>query len=171
MGFSHFGGERWLSSQLFPVLPPKSDLSAFSPLFVLGLTSIHLGGFLRLWCYRTLGNFFTFEISIRPDHKLITRGPYGIVRHPSYLGVALIHTGAIIFGSRPDSYFNTCGVFSAYPIVRWVFIAWAAMLGWFVYSLVVVRPTVEDRNLKAAFGKEWDDYHQRVPFKILPRLY
>lgn len=167
----HFRGVGAVSKRLCPRLPSKEELSTMSPLFVLGMTCIYLGGFLRLWCYQALGKFFTFEISIRPGHKLITHGPYGIVRHPSYLGIALVLTGIIIAEASPNSYLTSCGVFATYPVVRWIFVGWAAMLEWFVYSLAIVRPAVEDSNLRAAFGEEWEEYHKRVPFKILPGIF
>jgi len=44
---------------------------------------------------------FTFEMSIRKNHKLITSGPYAIVRHPSYVGVILVASGLmLIHGSK-----------------------------------------------------------------------
>jgi protein-S-isoprenylcysteine O-methyltransferase Ste14 len=35
---------------------------------------------------RTLGGFFSEAVRITPEHKLITSGPYRLVRHPIYLG-------------------------------------------------------------------------------------
>ena len=46
------------------------------------------GGLLRLHCYRTLGRFFTFDVSIHEGHQLVTTGSYSIVRHPSYTHLA-----------------------------------------------------------------------------------
>ncbi|KAF9230069.1 hypothetical protein BU15DRAFT_57612, partial [Melanogaster broomeanus] len=45
-----------------------------SLLFVIAGTSSILGGLLRLLCYRTLGQFFTFQLSIRKSHALVTTG-------------------------------------------------------------------------------------------------
>jgi hypothetical protein len=36
----------------------------------LGVAAMILGGSLRLWCYRTLGHFFTFNVSPIPLDKL-----------------------------------------------------------------------------------------------------
>lgn len=116
-----------------------------------------------------MGKLFTFEISIRPGHKLITDGPYSIVRHPSYLGTALICTGVVVIEASPNSYLSSCGAF-AYTTTKWVFTGWVAWLIWFAYSLVVARPPVEDRNLRAVFGEEWEEYRKRVPFKLIPGI-
>ncbi|CAG8447089.1 5128_t:CDS:1, partial [Cetraspora pellucida] len=42
-----------------------------------------LGSMLRLWCYRVMNEFFTFNVEIKKDHKLITTGPYRLLIHPS----------------------------------------------------------------------------------------
>ncbi|KAF9307547.1 hypothetical protein BGZ91_008382, partial [Linnemannia elongata] len=41
---------------------------------------------LRTWSFRTLDWFFTYQLTIRPGHRLVTSGPYKILRHPSYTG-------------------------------------------------------------------------------------
>ena len=70
-------------------------------LFLVGTLVTILGGLIRYKCYRALGRMFTFEMSIRKNHKLITSGPYAIVRHPSYVGVILVASGLmLIHGSK-----------------------------------------------------------------------
>jgi protein-S-isoprenylcysteine O-methyltransferase Ste14 len=44
----------------------------------------------RLWAMRTLGEYFTFQVMIREDHKLIAHGPYKYLMHPSYTGTLLL---------------------------------------------------------------------------------
>ena len=58
---------------------------------------IALGGYIRWACYRALGRLFTFEMSIRDNHELVTDGPYGWVRHPAYTGILLIVAGVILW--------------------------------------------------------------------------
>ena len=55
-------------------------------LFVAGLI-------LRWWAIITLGRFFTVDVTIEKDHELVERGPFRIVRHPSYTGVLLAFVG------------------------------------------------------------------------------
>ena len=72
-----------------------------SRLFFVGTLMTILGGLIRYTCYRALGRMFTFEMSIRRNHKLITSGPYAIVRHPSYVGSILVIGGMmLIHGSK-----------------------------------------------------------------------
>jgi protein-S-isoprenylcysteine O-methyltransferase len=55
-------------------------------LFVAGL-------FLRWWAIITLGRFFTVDVTIEKDHELVERGPFRMVRHPSYTGVLMAFMG------------------------------------------------------------------------------
>lgn len=72
-------------------------------LFFLGAFIITLGGYIRYSCFRALGRLFTFEMSIRDEHELITDGPYSVVRHPSYTGALLTLIGVICWHSSPVS--------------------------------------------------------------------
>lgn len=54
---------------------------------VVGTLLATIGGYIRWTCYCALGRLFTFEMSIRDDHTLVTDGPYAWVRHPGYTGV------------------------------------------------------------------------------------
>lgn len=50
----------------------------------IGMVAVWIGGAIRIACYRELGRLFTYELTIREKHRLVTSGPYSIVRHPSY---------------------------------------------------------------------------------------
>lgn len=125
-----------------------------------------LGSSLRVCCYRIMSSFFTFELSIRKDHKLITHGPYSIVRHPSYIGAMLCGIGAIgshlSRGSWLSSWINTTPV-------GWLS-AWTFTIA-LVRIALVPRMNKEDKMLKDAFGKEWEDWVQRVPYRLIPWIY
>ena len=64
----------------------RSVMFAGVALFVIGLL-------LRWWAIITLGRFFTVDVTIEPDHELVERGPFRLVRHPSYTGVLLALRG------------------------------------------------------------------------------
>src|SRR5215469_14823868 len=53
----------------------------------LGVALFALGGALRLWPVFVLGPRFSGLVAIQPDHTLVTDGVYGVIRHPSYLGL------------------------------------------------------------------------------------
>jgi protein-S-isoprenylcysteine O-methyltransferase Ste14 len=44
---------------------------------------------LRVWPVFVLGNRFSGLVAIQPGHALVTSGVYGVIRHPSYLGLLI----------------------------------------------------------------------------------
>ena len=63
------------------------------PLFVLGLVLLAAGLVVRQWAIATLGRFFTIDVQIHADQRVVDRGPYRWVRHPSYTGLVLFFVG------------------------------------------------------------------------------
>ena len=58
------------------------------------------GGILRHVCFRTLGKYFTAVVAASSDQPVIERGPYRLVRHPSYTAYFMILLGiGIALGS------------------------------------------------------------------------
>jgi protein-S-isoprenylcysteine O-methyltransferase Ste14 len=78
------------------VLPGPSWLPV-----VIGLSLAWLGMALRAWSVRTLGEFFTVDVTVAAEQPLIDDGPYARVRHPSYTGILLAILG---FGIALDSW-------------------------------------------------------------------
>lgn len=54
---------------------------------------IAAGMALRGYAIFYLGRFFTVDVAVAPDHRLIDTGPYRYVRHPSYTGALLALLG------------------------------------------------------------------------------
>ena len=98
---------------------------------------------------RHLGKQWAVAARVVEDHRLITDGPYGIVRNPIYTGMLgmLIATGI--------------------TVSQWWAILPACALFW-VGTLVRVR--VEERLLKDVFGTEFEAYAARVP-SLIPGVY
>src|SRR5467141_5336353 len=61
----------------------------------LGVVIFAAGGVLRLWPVFVLGHRFSGLVAIQPGHRLVTSGVYGVIRHPSYLGLLLNPTSPI----------------------------------------------------------------------------
>lgn len=59
-----------------------------------GIALMLVGQLLRWWSVATLGRLFTVNVAIRPEHQVITTGPYRYIRHPSYAALLLLHLGA-----------------------------------------------------------------------------
>ncbi len=65
-----------------------------------GLLSVASGFGLVLWSGIALGRFYSADVTLQKDHRLITTGLYGVLRHPRYLGVLLTIGGmALLFRS------------------------------------------------------------------------
>jgi hypothetical protein len=58
-----------------------------------GLVLIAAGIGLRARSIATLARFFQYQIQVQPGHRVVTGGPYRVVRHPSYSGIALVLAG------------------------------------------------------------------------------
>jgi protein-S-isoprenylcysteine O-methyltransferase len=79
----------WLSYEHFWPVPPP----ARSMLFDLGLAMMASGIAFRWWAIRVLAEYFTVDVSIRPDHRIVRDGPYRLLRHPSYTGALATFCG------------------------------------------------------------------------------
>lgn len=96
-----------------------------------------------------LGHFFTVNVAIHHDHRVIQTGPYRFVRHPSYSGLLLVFLGV--------------GVALA---------SWLSLLVLVVpISLALAaRIATEERALRVAFGPEYADYCARTS-RLVPALF
>jgi len=61
--------------------------------FLIGLVIMLAGMALRFWAFVTLGVSFRTTIETHNDQQVVKRGPYRLVRHPSYSGLLLICCG------------------------------------------------------------------------------
>jgi protein-S-isoprenylcysteine O-methyltransferase Ste14 len=125
--FLTFGGEgvRWLGFLLYTV-----------------------GGILRLAPVFVLGRRFSGLVAIQPEHRLVTSGLYGIIRHPSYLGLFALALGwGLAFRS---------GV--------------GVIIAVLMLIVVLARIESEERLLSESFGAEYDAYRART-WRLIPYVY
>jgi protein-S-isoprenylcysteine O-methyltransferase Ste14 len=83
--------------------------------------------------------------TLAPDHRLVTSGPFAVVRHPMYLGLALAAIGALA-----------------------VYRTWSTVLFVVQLPVLVARARREEELLARTFGEAWRRYAARVP-AWLPR--
>ncbi|SPR95953.1 methyltransferase family protein [Cupriavidus taiwanensis] len=62
----------------------------------IGVALFASGGVLRLWPVFVLGRRFSGLVAIQPGHTLVTTGVYGVIRHPSYLGLLISSLGWVL---------------------------------------------------------------------------
>jgi protein-S-isoprenylcysteine O-methyltransferase Ste14 len=152
-------GNRWVISALTLLgllaayLPAYTDRKAFwtidgELIRWLGVVLFAAGGALRLWPVFVLGPRFSGLVAIQPGHTLVTTGVYGVIRHPSYLGLLV----------------NALG---------WV-LAFRAGVGVLLTALMIppllTRIHAEERLLRTQFGDEYNTYCARTA-RLIPGLY
>jgi protein-S-isoprenylcysteine O-methyltransferase Ste14 len=152
-------GNRWV---LLPIVV-IGFLSAFLPAWTdrngvwtidgdatrwLGVVLFVVGGTLRLAPVFILGHRFSGLVAIQRKHTLVTSGLYGIIRHPSYLGLLLGALGwALAFRS-----------------------AVGVLLVALMIPLIVARIRSEEALLQAHFGPEYDAYRAKTS-RLIPGIY
>ena len=62
-------------------------------LFYPGIFLMLLGVVLRQWAIAVLGRFFSLNVQVVEDHQVVDKGPYRLVRHPSYTGLLITFIG------------------------------------------------------------------------------
>ncbi|KAI0321316.1 hypothetical protein OF83DRAFT_1051467, partial [Amylostereum chailletii] len=136
-----------------------------SPQFLIGVAIAVAGAYIRLASFREMEQMFTYELSIRRDHKLITTGPYSVVRHPSYTGSFMLHVGITLCELSSGTWWTSVGMAETWA-GKAIATTWAALV---CYScLIFARAPREDMLLCKEFGKEWEKYAERVKFRFIP---
>jgi len=96
---------------------------------------------LRNWAVFTLGQYFTWHITVQPGQQVIRNGPYRFMRHPGYTGGLL-------------SYF-----FSTLFLQAWV----SAVVASIVLPLAFLRRIrYEEALMRARFGEDYESYRREV---------
>jgi protein-S-isoprenylcysteine O-methyltransferase Ste14 len=62
-------------------------------LFVVGMVLMCAGIVIRQWAVALLGELFTVDVRVHEGQRVIERGPYRWVRHPSYTGLIMTFLG------------------------------------------------------------------------------
>jgi len=157
-----------LSLAFFKAGHPKNLRLTFAS--SLGATLWLFGAALRIRTYGDLGSFFRYDISIQKDHRLITTGPYSIVRHPSYSGLLLANIGWFLWNFSEGSWVRESGLLSkSIGVVLLI-----AYIGFVILPTSIItlsRMSREDAALRKKFGAEWDEWARRVPYSVVPGIY
>jgi protein-S-isoprenylcysteine O-methyltransferase Ste14 len=154
----------WLHSPLFYIAAsalffglcilmwiPLPALPFANGIAILGASLCFPGLASVLWGRLALGNMYFvstgFGAQLFAGHRLITRGPYAIVRHPMYFGLLIAGIGGLLlYQTWTGVVFVGCG------------------LG------VIRRAFREEEVLAKTFGAEWTEYCRRVPM-LFPGIF
>jgi protein-S-isoprenylcysteine O-methyltransferase Ste14 len=109
-------------------------------LAVLGTLCVALSAALMLWARWVLGAMWAGRPLVQDQHELCTAGPYRLVRHPIYTGIAGVALGGALVAGFGQ-------MLLVLPVTL-------AFLGW--------RVRVEDRLMTATFGDRFRTYRSSV---------
>ena len=128
---------------------PGPELALPDALRWLGLAFVVGGMAFSLWAALTLGRHFDLEVEVHEGHVVVDRGPFGVVRHPVYFGIALHFSGAFLATGNLALLAGTLLV---------------------TVPALYARAAAEERLLRESLGPAYDAYAARVPMLIpLPR--
>ena len=139
-----------LADAFLPAYADRYDILTFGGEGVrwIGVILFTLGGLLRLAPVFVLGRRFSGLVAIQPDHRLVTGGIYGMIRHPSYLGLFIAALGwGLAFRA-------------------WVGVAIALSM----LVVLLARIKAEERLLSQTFGAAYEAYRART-WRLVPYLF
>ncbi|KDR67188.1 hypothetical protein GALMADRAFT_1130858 [Galerina marginata CBS 339.88] len=156
-----------LTGLICPASPvPGSSSIRLTPPFVLGVVAVVLGAYIRLDCFKTLGHLFTFDLTIHPEHRLVTSRFYAYVRHPAYTGSLLLVFGLAFSHLTRGSWMTECGPLRS---ERTALVVWAVWWLW-TFCVGISRADAEDKQMRKLFKEEWDAYATAVPWWFFPGI-
>lgn len=116
---------------------------------VMGVAIFVAGLAIRWYSIAQLGRFFTVNVAIAADHRLIETGPYRLVRHPSYTGALMAFVGL------------------ALCLANWASLAVMIVPVFLVFRR---RMQIEEAALLQAFGDQYRNYMSRTR-RLIPAIY
>src|SRR5712691_5530010 len=144
------GARRFLPAVLLPfgfLVPPGVLLlrageidATWTAVRLLGLVLGLYAAVILPWAAATLGRFLVPRAVVFPDHTLVIRGPFRLVRHPAYSGDLALWLGTAL------------GTLNVLLLVLWPLY----LLG------LSAEASVEERLLEGKFGQAYRDYVTRV---------
>lgn len=115
----------------------------------LGLVLIIVGVVIRWSAVLTLKKYFTVDVTILNDHKLIRSGVFKYIRHPSYFGLLIAVLGLGI------------------TMVNWL----SVIILLVPHAIIIImRINEEERALEEHFGRDYENYRRNTE-RLTPLIY
>ena len=115
----------------------------------LGELLIVIGILFRYMIIRSLGKYFTVDVTIRQDHKIKKEGFYKYLRHPSYAFSLLTSLGLGLY------------------LNNWLSLIFAFVPPFLAFAY---RINIEEQALVEQFGDEYLEYRKSTK-KLIPFIY
>ena len=123
----------------------NENINQYYNVRVIGLIIFLIFSWTQVWSFKHLGKNYSQEIIIQKEQKLITTGPYKLIRHPQYLSQLLSDLGAGI----------ALGGFIIVPLVILIEI-----------PLFILRAKKEEEIMRDFFDDEFLNYKKHSGFMI-----
>jgi protein-S-isoprenylcysteine O-methyltransferase Ste14 len=133
----------WLPFVVAYAVPLTVELA--DGLQLAGLAIAVASALFAAWAMWSLGRSYGIRMDLFEGHRLVTEGPYRVVRHPMYLGILSFHIGAI------------------FAMESVLLLAATAL---YVVPYTALRIVAEDRVLLEGFGAKWSAFAGRVPVLV-----
>jgi len=130
-------------------LLPSAGMGAAPVVRPLGIILFAAGLTIRWLAIAHLGRFFTVNVAIAANHRLIDTGPYRFVRHPSYTGALMAFLGL------------------ALCLDNWVSLVVMVIP---IFLVFLRRMHVEEEALLQALGDQYGNYMRRTK-RLIPAVY
>jgi len=128
---------------------PDFSLPARNFFYIAGIGIFLTGLVLRFYSIFYLGRFFTVNVAIAADHRLIDSGPYRFIRHPSYTGLLMLFLGLGL------------------GMGNWLSVAILILP---IFAALLWRMKIEEAALSEALGEPYRDYLKRTK-RLIPLIY
>jgi protein-S-isoprenylcysteine O-methyltransferase len=117
--------------------------------FYPGILLMLLGVVVRQWAIAVLGRFFSLNVQVVENHQVVDKGPYRLIRHPSYTGLLITFIGISLAVQSLGALLVLLAVFTV------------------AFGL---RIRVEEKTLLSELGEDYANYMKRtkrlIPFLI-----
>ena len=117
--------------------------------FWIGFAIMLLSLAFRIWAIATLGSSFRTTVETHQNQKVVRKGPYKLVRHPSYTGLLL-----------------TCFGYGI-AVQNWLSLIFAVGLP---LVALLYRIHIEEKELVSSIGAEYEKY-QKETKKLIPWIW
>jgi protein-S-isoprenylcysteine O-methyltransferase Ste14 len=105
-------------------------------------------GFLAVFIVYKENTFTSATIEVAPNQRIISTGPYAVVRHPMYAGaLAMLFATPLALGS------------------------WTGLVMFILMFLVIVLRLLEEEKFLQRTLQGYTEYRERVRFRLVPYIW
>ncbi len=113
-----------------------------------GVVVALFGLLFRWWANRVLGAFYTRTLKVVENQTIVRAGPYGVIRHPGYLGSILMWSGA------------------AAATANWIVL----LIVFIVMCVVYVYRIQNEEKMLLAANVDYAEYRKKT-WRLIPPIY